>query len=951
MYNRSPTVVMAMSNEHHFMTEDDHHHHHDYHSEDSSGEHHHHGDPEKSGHEGYDETRQSESSRIPGQVEGQHRVQLACLRCRKQKLKCDGASPACGRCVKRNAECVYSSEPTGRKNGSKKKTTRRDKKKEEDGPARGHKAVKTEFDDDTYSPSSKMNGAAEVYYSGARGSPGASRGWNARGNMKELVLPSERQAPQLVALEQLSRKLKFELDSYTTMAKHWQEQLNLLKKGGLSAVTDKQAVATLKREMKPRMVEIGGKRRPRYLPDRHGGEPWKSYTSEAHPAIHLAQSMVAFSDRALVANPLSTMQDPSQVDLRCHRFRLMRFWDMASPRELLTDDLSYDILVAVWDILLQPISTMIQGNTFLDHVGRHLEDDLEETRRIDSLAIFAHTADLEEVLSVMEFGCLFFHATQLIGWEDQMNHLITNVDRLMHVAFFQRNLSTNAELADRTVNFVNMYVWRYKAFKMMTAYATLLNLGYQTLLSNFDHVSPNIAASINTMLVTTASSHAHMMHHVHLAERIEHTPLKKALLALAIGIVTLNRSDSPIHQYEKLESDYPELLRIISSIENPFDPDNHAIAATALFLHAEVLVRLGREISVVEELISEAIKDVVSTKACNAVHLLFSNMFMFQATVNTVVQFSNGISCTVSDYARIELAKALGFPLSSCTNIHNDTSHSDSPCKLKFSEEFSAALSRIGQFQPCNCPTSEADGEGSAAEHCTTHGSSNHQGDNQCTFSNPEAYSEFPKSSCSGFSSEVVTPNSEGHPHYHHVSPIPQQTVYGEQLKQEDGEDAAMSPQRFLASSLGASADVILSEPHSTSGWSSSSSPFPNTPNGGAHMPTDQDSVSASSTYFPEDYARADGYHSARTDYSSSHQEYPSSGPSPATYSGHFPADDVLMSHSSSIPFSSSSLADSDIFYTDTTTAPPLDAPAYLLSMSGDQLPAWNSATVYSEEF
>ena len=160
-----------------------------------------------------------------------------------------------------------------------------------------------------------------------------------------------------------------------------------------------------------------------------------------------------------------------------------------------------------------------------------------------------------------------------------------------------------------------------------------------------------------------------------------------------------------------------------------------------------------------------------------------------------------------------------------------------------------------------------------------------------------------------------------------------------------------MSPQRFLASSLGASADVILSEPHSTSGWSSSSSPFPDTPNGGAHMPTDQDSVSASSTYFPEDYPRADGYHSARTDYSSSHQEYPSSGPSPATYSGHFPTDDVLMSHSSSIPFSSSSLADSDIFYTDTTTAPPLDAPAYLLSMSGDQLPAWNSATVYSEEF
>ncbi|KAG5418667.1 hypothetical protein I9W82_004195 [Candida metapsilosis] len=35
------------------------------------------------------------------------RVVLACNRCRQRKTKCDGGQPACGSCVKRNAECVY----------------------------------------------------------------------------------------------------------------------------------------------------------------------------------------------------------------------------------------------------------------------------------------------------------------------------------------------------------------------------------------------------------------------------------------------------------------------------------------------------------------------------------------------------------------------------------------------------------------------------------------------------------------------------------------------------------------------------------------------------------------------------------------------------------------------------------------------------------------------------
>jgi len=728
-------------------------------------------------------------------ADGQQRVSLACMRCRKQKLKCDGASPVCTRCAKRNAECVYSNEPTGRKNGSKKKVVRRDKKRSDDSDA--------------------LRSSSSSLVTSSSGLERSAR------TFKDLILPSQRPAPQIIALEQLSRKLKMELDSYTTMAKHWQEQLTLLRKGGPSAVTDKSAVAWLKREMKPvAPKEPNG--RPTYLPkSRVEGEAWNSYTSESHPAIHLAHSMVAFSDRSLVANPLPMMQDPSQVDLRCHRFRLMRFWDMSSPRELLTDTLSYDTLVAAWDILLQPINTIIQGNSFVDEIGRPLEDDLEETRTMDSIAFFAHTASIEEVLAVMEFGCLFFHATQLVGWEDQMRHLITNVDRLMHVAFFQRNLSNEHELADRTVNFILWYVWRYKAFGMMTAYRTTLNLGYQVLLSNFDHISPYLASSLNSLLVSAASSHAQLMHHVHLAERIPHTPLKKALLGLAVAIVTLNRPDSQAHHYEKLEADYPELVRIIETIENPFDLENRAIASTALFLHAEVLVRLGRDVRLVEDLINAAVSDVMEAQSCGAVHLLFSNMFLFQATVNTVVQFSSGVTCTVSDYARIELAKALGFPLSPCSSPHEDVKHSEEPCRLKFGTDFVAVLSRMGQLQPCNGTCERHQGEPGEGETCT--------------------------GSCS---SEVVTPNSEGHTHHHHSSPrgADHEIVV---IQQQQARCGGASPSYATSTTSSSSSSVSWSDP------SSVSSPFGATSVASPSVAYEHESVSASSTspYFPDEYA------------------------------------------------------------------------------------------------
>jgi hypothetical protein len=843
--------------------------HQDYASEEAYGEqsyeqmeeshpHHHHN------HAAEGSTKQEESrsgSAFVTLPDGQHRVQLACLRCRKQKLKCDGASPACSRCVNRNTDCVYSSEPTGRKNGSKKKTGRRGARKDEAAAA------------------AAATGALVTKNS----STGVERG------LKDFVVPSERPPPQLVALEQLSRKLKMELDSYSGMAKHWQEQLNLLKKGGVSAVTDKQAVAWLRREMKPKMPkEKSG--RPQYLPEsRTAGESWTSFTSESHPAIHLAQSMVAFGDRALVANPIQTIQDPAQVDFRCHRFRMMRFWDMTSPRDLLTEDLSYDTLVAAWDILLQPISTVIQGNAFVDDIGRHLEDDLEEKRTLDSIAIFAHTAELEEVLTVMEFGVLFFHATQLVGWDSQMDHLVTNVDRLLQVAFFQRGLSGVPELADRTINFITWYVWRYKAFKMMSAYKSLLNLGYQTLLSNFSHVSPSIAAALNTLLITTVSNHAQLMHHVHLAERIEHTPLKKALVGLAIAIVTLNHADSPIHQYEKLENDYPELLRVIDLVENPFDPGNHAISATALFLHAEVLVRLGRDIRIVEELLDGAIRDVVNTEACNAIHLLFSNMFMFQATVNTVVQFSNGVTCTVSDYARIELAKALGFPLSQCPNIHQKPNHTEAPCSLKFGSEFQQAFARMGQLQPC---------------------------DGQCGPNNEHA-EQGHMCSQEPCSSEVVTPNSEAHTHHHYSSPqadtLASETCPHAQFTSMSSSSSSMMASSSSSSMMASSSSSTVNHPpHSygnpepSPGWSSTSSPFVSSPAfaSSPSMQGDQESVSVSSTYFAEDYSASE----------------------PLSEPVTFP----------------SQLGDSGIFFNDGSHQ--LEHPTFSLSMSGDQLAPWTTS-------
>jgi hypothetical protein len=43
-----------------------------------------------------------------------HRAALACEECRARKRRCDGATPACGGCVKRMSACVYSSEIQGK---------------------------------------------------------------------------------------------------------------------------------------------------------------------------------------------------------------------------------------------------------------------------------------------------------------------------------------------------------------------------------------------------------------------------------------------------------------------------------------------------------------------------------------------------------------------------------------------------------------------------------------------------------------------------------------------------------------------------------------------------------------------------------------------------------------------------------------------------------------------
>ncbi|KAL6798401.1 hypothetical protein J3E68DRAFT_399708 [Trichoderma sp. SZMC 28012] len=41
----------------------------------------------------------------------QNMVTAACIACRKQKTKCSGDRPACSRCVQRNAECQYTTQP------------------------------------------------------------------------------------------------------------------------------------------------------------------------------------------------------------------------------------------------------------------------------------------------------------------------------------------------------------------------------------------------------------------------------------------------------------------------------------------------------------------------------------------------------------------------------------------------------------------------------------------------------------------------------------------------------------------------------------------------------------------------------------------------------------------------------------------------------------------------
>ncbi|KAI7864215.1 uncharacterized protein EV154DRAFT_388572, partial [Mucor mucedo] len=37
------------------------------------------------------------------------RLSLACNVCRRKKIKCDGIKPVCGKCLKQDQECSYSS--------------------------------------------------------------------------------------------------------------------------------------------------------------------------------------------------------------------------------------------------------------------------------------------------------------------------------------------------------------------------------------------------------------------------------------------------------------------------------------------------------------------------------------------------------------------------------------------------------------------------------------------------------------------------------------------------------------------------------------------------------------------------------------------------------------------------------------------------------------------------
>lgn len=900
------------------------------------------------------------SSTAAGQDNAQ-RVQLACTRCRKQKLKCDGTMPTCARCLKRGAECVYSNEPTGRKNGSKKKASRREKRKPDESAGSSGAAASTSAS----SSNSSANGSRSASTNSSSSTAFLNERSPRQSGASDALVPSQRPPPQLIALEQLSRKLRMELDSYTTMAKHWQDQLQLLNKGGPNAVTDEGAIRWMKRELRPRPPKVPSGR-PRFLPEsRTAGESWTSYTSEAHPAIHLAQTMIAFSDRSLIANPLSAIQDPSQVDLRCHRFRIMRFWNMSSPRELLTDDLSYDTLVAAWDLLLQPISTVIQGNAFVDDIGRPLEDDLETNRTIDSIALFGHTAELEEVLTVMEFGALFFHATQLVGWDEQLHHLITNVDRLMHVCFFQRNLTNNAELADRTIQFVMWYVWRYKAFKMFTAYRAALNLAYTTMMANLSTLSTAIAGPLNRLLISTSTNIQQMMTHVHLADRLSLNNHSKALLRLAIGIVTLGLTDTQQLHYEQLEAGYPELVSLIESIQNPFDPENMAMLSTALFVHAEVLIRLGRDIRLIESLVDAAVRTVVESHACGAVHLLFSSMFMFQATVNTVVQFSNGTTCTVSDYARIEVAKALGFPLSTCTATH-DTVKVNEECKLKFGEDFMTAIHRLGQFQPCDgtCKKNESkdtadcaiDGQSkpptvhqcgcplytepadeataaanataattSAASSSSTTGATTEEPisirvvpDMTTSYPAPNSSSYYLSQSTVAMNdepSEVITPNSEDHSHYHFSgapseqhSPMGPSDASSSSCCQGSGNCSCGSQRRSSSSSLWTSNSSTTS---SVSTPFSARSSFHDSPTAG-HTPqtySDTSSISASNASVPYQ------------------QDTPSNSSASLSYSG----------------LQSSSLEGSiDMYFPVSETT--LEEYSYTLTMSGDNMSAWAAA-------
>lgn len=58
----------------------------------------------------WDMARKSSSEQQPRRV----KVTLACVVCRKKKVKCDGVQPTCGRCRSNGFSCAYSDPPKKR---------------------------------------------------------------------------------------------------------------------------------------------------------------------------------------------------------------------------------------------------------------------------------------------------------------------------------------------------------------------------------------------------------------------------------------------------------------------------------------------------------------------------------------------------------------------------------------------------------------------------------------------------------------------------------------------------------------------------------------------------------------------------------------------------------------------------------------------------------------------